>query len=195
MERTVALPKDKKIFSMQELKENGLSQYKVGKLVNGGKLVKLNKSHYENMEYKGEESDFYYVSAYAPEGVVCLLSAAVHYNLTTYIPDAVDVAIPRKGRISIMPDWPKMNVHYYTDERYSLGISMVVEGRNGFRIYDTEKTVVDIIFYREKVGIEETKEILVNYLRRKNRNLNRLLEYSRLMKCEKTVRQYLEVLV
>lgn len=195
MERTVALPKDKKIFSMQELKENGLSQYKVGKLVNEGKLVKLNKSHYENMEYKGEESDFYYVSAYASEGVVCLLSAAVHYNLTTYIPDAVDVAIPRKGRISIMPDWPKMNVHYYTDERYSLGISMVVEGRNGFRIYDIEKTVVDIIFYREKVGIEETKEILVNYLRRKNRNLNRLLEYSRLMKCEKTVRQYLEVLV
>ena len=195
MERTVALPKDKKILSMQELKENGLSQYRVGKLVNEGKLVKLSKSHYENMEYKGEESDFYYVSAYAPEGVVCLLSAAVHYNLITYIPDAVDVAIPRKGRISIMPDWPKMNVHYYTDERYSLGISMVVEGRNGFRIYDTEKTVVDIIFYREKVGIEETKEILVNYLRRKNRNLNRLLEYSRLMKCEKTVRQYLEVLV
>lgn len=195
MERTVALPKDKKIFSMQELKENGLSQYKVGKLVNEGKLVKLNKSHYENIEYKGEESDFYYVSAYAPEGVVCLLSAAVHYNLTTYIPDAVDVAIPRKGRISIMPDWPKMNVHYYTDERYSLGISAVVEGRNGFRIYDTEKTVVDIVFYREKVGIEETKEILVNYLRRKDRNLNRLLEYSRLMKCEKTVRQYLEVLV
>lgn len=195
MERTVALPKDKKIFSMQELKENGLSQYKVGKLVNEGKLLKLNKSHYENMEYKGEESDFYYVSAYASEGVVCLLSAAVHYNLTTYIPDAVDVAIPRKGRISIMPDWPKMNVHYYTDERYSLGISAVEEGRNGFRIYDIEKTVVDIIFYREKVGIEETKEILVNYLRRKDRNLNRLLEYSRLMKCEKTVRQYLEVLV
>ena len=111
MERTVALPKDKKIFSMQELKENGFSQYKVCKLVDEGKLVKLNKSHYENTGYSGEESDFYYVDAYAPEGVVCLLSAAVYYNLTTYIPDAVDVAIPRKGRISIMPDWPKMNVH------------------------------------------------------------------------------------
>ena len=28
------------------------------------------------------------------------------------------------------------------------------------QIYDIEKTVVDIVFYREKVGIEETKEIL-----------------------------------
>ena len=195
MEGNAIIPEDKKIFSMQELKENGSSQYKVCKLVNEGKLVKLNKSHYENTKYKGKESDFYYVGAYAPEGVVCLLSAAVYYNLTTYIPDAVDVAIPRKGRISTKPAWPSMNIHYYTDERYSLGITTVMEGRNGFRIYDIEKTVVDIIFYREKIGIEETKEILVNYLGRKARNLNRLLEYSRLMKCEKTVRQYLEVLV
>jgi hypothetical protein len=27
-----------------------------------------------------------------------------------------------------------------------------------FRIYDIEKTVVDIVFYREKIGIEEMKE-------------------------------------
>ncbi len=50
MERTVALPKDKKNFYMQELKENGLSQYKDGKNVKERKLVKLNKSHYENIE-------------------------------------------------------------------------------------------------------------------------------------------------
>ena len=39
------------------------------------------------------------------------------------------------------------------------------EGKNQFKIYDIEKTVVDIVFFREKIGIEETKEVLVNYLR------------------------------
>ena len=58
-----------------------------------------------------------------------------------------------------------------------------------------EKTVVDIVFYREKVGVEETKEVLTTYLSRKERNLNRLLKYAELMKCEKTMRNYLEVLV
>ena len=58
-----------------------------------------------------------------------------------------------------------------------------------------EKTVVDIVFYREKVGVEETKEVLTTYLSRKERNLNRLLKYAGLMKCEKTMRNYLEVLV
>lgn len=195
MKNTAVLPDNQKFFSMESLKSEGHSQYKVSRLVSEGKLVRLNKSHYENTGYRGEESDFYYVGVYAPKGVVCLLSAAVYHNLTTYIPDAVDIAISRKARISTMPEWPKMNVHYFTDERHSLGITTVMEDRNSFRIYDIEKTVVDIIFYREKVGIEETKEILVNYLKRKDRNLNLLLRYAEQMKCKKTVRQYLEVLV
>ena len=195
MTGTVVLSEDQKIFSMQELKSNGFSQYKVNKLVSEGKLIKLNKSYYENTEYRGEESDFYYIEAYAPKGVICLLSAAVYYHLTTFIPDAVDVAIPRKAKISTMPDWPQMNVHHYTDDRHELGVTTVREGKNEFQIYDREKTVVDIVFYREKVGIEETKEILVAYLQRKDRNLNRLLKYAELMKCEKVIRQYLEILV
>ncbi len=189
------LPKDQKIFSMQELREKGLTQYRVSKLVGEGKLIKLNKGYFENAEYQGEESDFYYVEAYASKGVICLLSAAVYYHLTTFIPDAVDVAIPRKAKVSTMPDWPQMNVHYYTDDRYKLGIETVQEGRNKFRVYDMEKTVADIVFYREEVGIEETKEILVSYLQRKDRNLNRLLRYAEMLKCEKAMRGYLEVLV
>lgn len=195
MDYTAVLPEDQKIFSMQELKSKGFTQYKIGKLVDEGKLLKLNKSYYENAEYCGEESDFYYVEAYAPKGIICLLSAAVYYNLTTYIPVAVDVAIPRKAKVSTMPDWPQMNVHHYTDSRHELGITTVREGKNEFQIYDIEKTVVDIVFYREKVGIEETREILVTYLRRMDRNLNRLLKYAEIMKCDKVMRQYLEVLV
>ena len=64
-----------------------------------------------------------------------------------------------------------------------------------FRIYNEEKTVVDIVFYRERVGIEETKEILINYLQKKDRNLNKLLQYADMMKSGNILRKYLEVLV
>lgn len=195
MSQMIVLPKGQKIFSMHELKSEGLSEYKIRKLASEKKLIKLNKSYFENAEYTGAESDFYYVKAYAPEGIICLLSAAVYYQLTVYIPDAVDIAIPRKAKISAMPQWPQFNVHYYTEQRYRLGIMNVSEGRNGFQIYNVEKTVVDIIYYREQVGIEETREILENYLRRKDRNINLLMKYAELMKCEKVTRQYLEVLV
>ena len=57
---TAILPENQKIFSTQELKEKGFSQYKASKLVGEGKLIKLNKSYYKNVDYRGEESDFYY---------------------------------------------------------------------------------------------------------------------------------------
>ena len=189
------LPEDQKIISMKALRDIGYSQYMVSRLVDGGKLIKLNKSYYENTGYQGEESDFYYVEAYAPKGVICLMSAAVYYNLTSYIPDAVEIAIPRKAKVSTIPEWPPIKIHYYTDERYTLGMITVQEGKNQFRIYDIEKTVVDIVFYRERVGIEETKEILHNYLRSQDRQLDRLYAYAKKLHCEKTIRTYLEVLI
>ena len=195
MNITSAFSQDQKFFSIQELKESGLSQYQIRKLVNTRILVKLNKTYYENTNYHGEESDFYYVNVYAPNGVICLLSAAVYYHLTTYIPDTIDVAIPRKAAISTHPDYPQFSIHYFTDARYSLGICNITEGTNHFKIYDIEKTVTDIVFYREKIGISETKEILTTYLKSHNRNLNKLLKYAELTKCDKPMRQYLEMLV
>lgn len=161
---------NQKIYSMSELKNKRFSQYKIAKMVNEGKLM-------------------------FQRGVICLLSAASYYCLTTYIPDTVDVAIPRKAKTSTMPDWPQINIHYYPNDRYVLGVTTIREENNEFNIYDIEKTVVDVIFYKERVGIEETKEILINYLQRKNRNLNQLLKYATLMKCDKTLKHYLEVLI
>ena len=189
------LPEDQMIFSVEELKAAGFSHYKINQMVDDGTLLKLNKKYYENTNYQGEESDFYYVSAYAPKGVVCLMSAASYYNLTTYRPDSIDVAIQRKSKVSTMPDWPTLSVYYYADDRFEIGVETIRDGKNQFKIYDIEKTVVDIVYFREKVGIEETKEILVNYLRRKDRNLNRLLRYAEMLKCGDIMKTYLEVLV
>ena len=183
------------IYSGSELRESGISNYGISRLVDAGQLEKLNKKFYENTGFEGERSDFYYAYAFVPAGVVCLLSAAVYYGLSTYRPETIDVAIPRKSRVSTLPDWPTIQLHYYTDERFELGIEEVTDGRNRFRIYDIEKTVTDIVFYREKVGIEETKEVLTNYLRRKDRNINKLVRYAEQTKCGDTMKKYLEVLV
>ncbi len=195
MQKAAQLSNDQMIFSIQELRGKGFSYYKIGQMVDQGILIKLNKKFYENVNFQGEESDFYYAYAFVPDGVVCLLSAAVYYHLSTYRQDAIDVAIPRKAKVSTLPDWPELNVCYFTDERFAAGIETVEDGNNRFRIYDIEKTVVDIVFYREKIGIEETKEVLTTYLRRSDRNLNRLIRYAEMLKCGDVMKHYLEVLV
>lgn len=195
MTNATQISNEQMIYSIQELKDKGFSYYKINQMVEQGMLIKLNKKYYENVNFDGEESDFYYAYAFVPEGVVCFLSAAAYYNLSTYRPEAIDVAIPRKAKVSTLPDWPELNVCYFTNDRFDTGIKTVEDGNNRFRIYDIEKTVVDVVFYREKVGIEETKEILINYLNRGDRDLNRLIRYAELLKCGDVMKKYLEVLV
>lgn len=187
-----AIPEDQLIVSIQELKEAGFSHYKINQLVEEKILRKLNKKYYENMCYQGTRFSFYYIDAYTSEGVVCLRSAASYYQLTDDWPDAIDVAIRRKARISTMPQSPTILVSYFAEKRYCTGIETVCEGKNSFRIYDREKTVVDIVSFREKVGMEETRHIIARYLAQEDRDLKRLMQYADLLKCSDVMQSYLD---
>jgi len=190
-----AISEGRKFIKIAELKDMGYSYYKIGKLEENGTIKRINRSTYENLSYKGEENDFFSAEAYVPDGVICLMSAARYYGLTDFLPDAVDVAIARKKKVSTLPDWPEIRIYYFDPGRMALGVQEIRDGENSFNIFDIEKTVVDIIYYRNKVGIEETSEILKKYLERKDRQIYRLYGYAKKLRCEKIIRTYLEVLI
>ena len=186
---------NKKFITTSELKDLGYSYYKIGKLEEQGILSRVNRSTYENLTYTGDENDFFSAEAFVPNGVICLMSAARYYELTNFLPDAVDVAIERKKKVNTLPEWPVIRLFYFDPSRMDLGVTEVRDGDNCFHIFDIEKTVVDIIYYRNKIGIEETAEVLRNYLKRRDRQIDRLYAYAKRLRCEKIVRTYLEVLV
>ena len=186
---------NKKFITTSELKDLGYSYYKIGKLEEQGILSRVNRSTYENLTYTGDENDFFSAEAFVPNGVICLMSAARYYELTNFLPDAVDVAIERKKKVNTLPEWPVIRLFYFDPSRMDLGVTEVRDGDNCFHIFDIEKTVADIIYYRNKIGIEETSEVLRNYLKRRDRQIDRLYAYAKRLRCEKIVRTYLEVLV
>lgn len=195
MGAAMILRPDQHFYSITELLASGLTYYKINRLVDEGRLIKLNNKVYENTSYSGEESDFAFVSVYAPKGVICVMSAARHYGLTTFLPEGVDIAIERNMKISTLPDWPQINIWYFPEKRYSAGTTTSSDGVCEFSVYDVEKTIVDILYYRNKVGIEETKEVLTNYLRREDCDLVKLHRYADALGCKKILGTYLEVLL
>ena len=191
----IALEVNQKYYTTSELKNMGYSYYKIGQMEENGQLHRINRTTYENLSYKGDENDFINAAAYVPDGVICLMSAARYYELTNFLPDVIDVAIDRKKKVSTLPDWPEIKIFYFDPSRMETGVVQIMEGGDSFRIFDIEKTVVDIIYYRNKIGIEETSEVLRNYLKRKDRQIDRLYTYAKMLRCEAIVRTYLEVLV
>lgn len=191
----IFLDSDQKYYSIKELKEKGYSYYRIGQMEEQGQLHRINRSTFENCLYKGDENGFVNAAAYVPEGVICLMSAARYYELTDFLPDVIEVAISRKKKVSTLPEWPRIKIYYFLPVRMDLGVREISEGGNTFHIFDIEKTVVDIIYYRNKIGTEETSEVLRNYLKRQDRQLDRLHAYSKMLHCEPIIRTYLEVLL
>ena len=195
MRATNPLSSEQRFYSVNDLRELGLSYYKINKMVEQHLLSKMNNKMYENATYSGDDSDYVSAMAYIPKGVICMMSAARWYGLTNYLPDVVDIAIERDMKVSTLPEWPRLHIWYFPEKRYETGIISEIDEGGEFRIYNVEKTVVDILYYRNKIGIEETREILKNYLSRADRNLPDLHRYADKLGRGKTLRTYMEVLL
>lgn len=189
------LDPEKRYYTMTELRNINLSHYRVRQLVEQNKLLRLNRSTYENLGFLGDENDYHTAQAYVPFGVICLMSAARYHELTNFLPERVDIAIERKKKVTKLPQKPEIKLYYFSSERMTLGLEQVRDQVEPFSIFNMEKTVVDIISYRNQVGIEETAEILKKYLSKKNKNINLLYEYAQKLHAAQVLRRYLEVLL
>jgi len=112
----------------------------------------------------------------------------------TWEPPEIQLAIRRDYRIAI-PDFPPVRLFSFSGTRFELGIIEKSVGTGTIRVYDREKTICDIIRFRNTLGVDIAMEALREYLKEHTRNIPRLLEYSKLLRMEGPMRGYLEALV
>lgn len=62
-------------------------------------------------------------------------------------------------------------------------------------VYDMERTVCDLLRSRSRIEIQTFQGALKAYARRKDKNLQTLMQYAGMFRVEKILRQYLEVLL
>ncbi len=180
------------IVSAKTLLENGVSYYDIGGLLADGVIVRLKRGVYK---WAAQETDeMAEVARVVPGGVFCLLSAAFYYGLTTTVPATHHVAIPDDRKVAL-PGYPPIHLYFWNKTPYSLGVTTVELAGGSVKLYDLEKTVCDAIRHRNKIGFEVLKEILGNYLDRKDRNLNRLHTYARQLNIFNKVDEFVKILL
>ncbi len=129
-----------------------------------------------------------------PLGVICLFSAWQFYELTTTVAGVVHVAIPAKKKYQL-PDFPPVKLYYWTEKFYEIGIVRAMFNNEVIQIYDLEKSVCDAVRYRNKVGVDITTEVLRNYLKKKDRNLDKLMKYAEKMRISSVMQQYIQMML
>jgi predicted transcriptional regulator of viral defense system len=139
------------------------------------------------------EPDLLTVAKKVPRAVFCLLTALAFHRLTTQIPHAVELALPRTARIPRL-DHPPLKVYRFSPESLGAGIERHVLEGISIQVYSREKTLADIFKYRNKVGLDLGLEALRAYRSQPKRDFHAVLKYARICRVENVIRPYLEAI-
>lgn len=129
-----------------------------------------------------------------PHGVVCLVSALAFHELTTQIPNAVDIAI-ESGSTRPRLAFPPVRVFWFSGPAWSQGVELHQIDGTPVRIYGRAKSVADAFKFRRKLGLDLAIEALRTHRRRPDFDVNKLLRYARVCRVERVMSPYLEALL
>jgi predicted transcriptional regulator of viral defense system len=135
--------------------------------------------------------DLVTVATRVPQAVVCLISALSYHELTTQVPHAVHIAIPR-GAEPPRLDYPPVEVVRVSKPAFSAGIETHHLDGIPVRIYSAEKTLADCFKFRNRIGLDVCLEALKLYRERKKVRVDDLLRFARICRVERIMRPYLE---
>ena len=164
-------------------------------LVNEGNIERIKRGLYRWKDAKFDvEEELINVSKIIPQGIICLESALSYYELTTYTPGEYTVAVHRKYNIKL-PDYPPIKLYYFSDKYYIDGVEKIDINGHIIKMYNIEKTICDCLRYEDKISKDIIVESIKEYIRRRDKNISRLMNYAAKAKVKNAVQKYIEVLV
>lgn len=183
------------VITNKEAEELGYSRHNLSVLTKSGQLERLRPGLYQ---LKGKViDDFVLISSNSNRIIFSHQTALYLHDLSDRTPNVFHISVPQGYNAShIKNRYKDLQVHYVKKDLYELGkIEIKSPQGNLIPVYDIERTVCDIIIDREKIDNQIFTEAIKRYFKSPNKNLRRLIKYSRLFKIEDEIRKYMEVLL
>ena len=183
------------VFRAKDAAEGGVHWRDLYALRDEGFLVELSRGVFRLADAEmSPYLDLIAVSRRTPRGVICLNSALSFWDLTDEVPAEVHLAVPRGSRPPSI-DYPPTRVHVFAADTFDLGRERVrLESGEEINVYSPERSVVDAVRMKGRVGADVAYEALRRYLRRPGYSSGELLRLARRLRAGGAVADALEVL-
>jgi predicted transcriptional regulator of viral defense system len=135
--------------------------------------------------------DLVTVALRVPTAVVCLVSALAYHDLTSEIPHAVYIALPRGSKVPVL-EHPPLWVFRFSGAPLTDGVQSVKLDGVRVRIYTAAKTVADCFRFRNRIGIGVAIEALNRCLDAGKAKPVELLRFARICRVDRIMMPYLE---
>ena len=165
------------------------------RLCDDGRLIQLARGLYQIPDLAGTDAAHSLAEAarLMPRGVISLLSALRQHGLTTQLPRAVWITLPRKSRVPKSSTVP-LEIVYATEPALSANIQHVSIEGVPVPIYDVAKTVADCFKHRRRVGQDVAIEALRDAINQRKTTTGKIMEAAALDRVTNVIRPYVETL-
>ena len=194
-EKALRIARKRGIARARDFRAAGIALVTLKRLCDQGRLVRLARGLYQLPEFQGAhaEHDLAQAARLAPRGVISLLSALRHHGLTTQLPHAVWLTLPRQTRKPKAAPFA-LEVTRATGRALSAGIERIEIEGVPVSIYGVAKTVADCFKHRRRVGLDVAIEALRDAMRNRKTTPAEIWRYAAIDRVTNTIRPYLEAL-
>ena len=183
------------IITNKEAEKLGYTRRNLSELTKRGQIERLRPGLYQ---LKGKViDDFVLISSNSNRIIFSHQTALYLHDLSDRTPNVFHISVPQGYNAShIKNRYKDLQVHYVKKDLYELGKTEIKSPQgNLIPVYDIDRTICDIIIDREKIDKQIFTEAIKRYFKSPNKNLRRLIKYSRLFNIEDEIRKYMEVLL
>jgi len=162
-------------------------------LVKAGELEHVTYGVYSLPE---ELVDIMYIKQLRRPRIIYSHETALYlHDLTDRDPIRYSVTVPSGYNVSRLRE-DGFNVFTIKQDAYDLGtIRMKTMFGNEVVVYDLERTICDCLRSRNQMDIAILSDALKRYVRRKDRNIQKLMRFAETFQVDRLLRNYLEVLL
>lgn len=179
------------IITSKDLKDNNIPTIYLTRLTERGDLIRADRGIY--FDPNGDYDEYYFFHKRYPKAIFSYVSALYLRQFTDIIPFDMEVTLYKGYNAHRMDN--SIRIHYVTQNIHGLGVTEVkTKYGNKVKAYDLERTICDFIKNRSEIEIELFSKTINRYVREKDKNMNKLYEYSKEMKIYDKVRDIIEVI-
>lgn len=179
------------IITNKMLKDRDIPSVYLTRMVKNGKLQRVDRGIYSTEEVMLDE---YYLMYQKNKRAIFSFSSALYlHGLTDRIPYQMEITLPRSYNSSHIRE--DVIVHKVVKKYYTLGrtIKKTMFG-NEVACYDMERTICDLVRFRDKIDVEIFKKAIIGYKNHPERDYQKLRQYAKTMRISKQINDLLDVI-
>lgn len=177
-------------ITSKELSNFGIHRMYLNIMKEKGMIEKVGNGIY--IDSSKIEDSYFVFNLELPNIIYSHMTALYFHGLSIKAPnDKYDITVPNNYFNYKIKNH---NVFYVDKDIYKLGLIQVKTPMgNEVRTYDLERCMCDIIRSKNRMDLEHVKYAIREYLKRKDKNLNKLSEYAERLGIKEEVMNYMEL--